>query len=109
MVALAFPVRVVVYCSGSAEDTAAEAVTATGDASIAEIIGSGQKTTTIGTDTVVDKISPQDVGFENKPVFENLSELLAVIKFPMTGKELKAQYEFVFPINEKTTFYPRKK
>ena len=42
-------------------------------------------------------------------MFENLKELLLVIKFPMTGKELKAQYEFVFPINEKTTFYPRKK
>jgi hypothetical protein len=91
---------------GSAEDTTAEAVTSTGDAAIAELIG--QKTKTIGTDTVVDKISPQDVGLENKPVFENLNELLAVIKFPMTGKELKAQYEFVFPINEKTTFYPRK-
>ena len=92
---------------GAAEDTTAEAVTSTGDAAIAELIG--QKTTTIGTDTVVDKISPQDAGLENKPVFENLNELLLVIKFPMTGKELKAQYEFVFPINEKTTFYPRKK
>ena len=91
---------------GAAEDTTAEAVISTGDASVAELIG--QKTKTIGTDTVVDKISPKDVGFENKPVFENLNELLAVIKFPMTGKELKAQYEFVFPINEKTTFYPRK-
>ena len=56
----------------------------------------------------MDKISPQDAGLENKPVFENLNELLLVIEFPMTGKELKAQYEFVFPINEKTTFYPRK-
>ena len=94
---------------GAAEDTTAEAVTLTGDAATAEIIGGGQKTKTIGTDTVVDKISPQDAGLENKPVFENLNELLLVIKFPMTGKELKAQYEFVFPINEKTTFYPRKK
>ena len=94
---------------GAAEDTTAEAVTSTGDAAIAELIG--QKTKTIGTDTVADenKISPQDAGLENKPVFENLNELLLVIKFPMTGKELKAQYEFVFPINEKTTFYPRKK
>jgi len=93
---------------GSAEDTTAEAVTSTGDAAIAELIGSQQKTKTIGTNTVVDKISPQDAGLENKPVFENLNELLLVIEFPMTGKELKAQYEFVFPINEKTTFYPRK-
>ena len=96
---------------GAAEDTTAEAVTLTGDAATAEIIGGDQKTKTIGTDTVADenKISPQDAGLENKPVFENLNELLLVIKFPMTGKELKAQYEFVFPINEKTTFYPRKK
>ena len=94
---------------GAAEDTTTEAIASTGDAAVAELIGSNQKTTTIGTDTVVDKISPQDAGLENKPVFENLNELLLVIKFPMTGKELKAQYEFVFPINEKTTFYPRKK
>ena len=86
---------------GAAEDTAVEASQ--------EEPESGQKTKTIGTDTVVDKISPQDVGFENKPVFENLTELLTIIKFPMSGKELKAQYEFAFPINEKTTFYPRKK
>jgi len=92
---------------GSAEDTTAEAVKLTGDAAVAELIG--QKTKTVGTDTVVDKISPQDAGLENKPVFENLNELKAVIKFPMTGKELKAQYEFVFPINEKTTFYPHPK
>ena len=86
---------------GAPEDTAVEASRAETE--------SGQKTKTIGTDTVVDKISPQDVGFKNKPVFENITELLSVIEFPMTGKELKAQYEFVFPINEKTTFYPRKK
>mgnify|MGYP003633645559 FL=1 len=64
------------------------------------------KTKTVGTMEVVDKLSPQDLGFENKPVFESLDEIRQVIEFPMTGKEIKRLYEFPFPINDKTVFQP---
>jgi hypothetical protein len=41
-------------------------------------------------------------------VFESISEIKEIIKFPMSGKEIKEQYEIAFPINEKTIFYPKK-
>ena len=47
----------------------------------------------VGGEVVVDKLSPKDVGFENKPVFENLREVRSIMKFPMTGIELMAKYE----------------
>ena len=47
----------------------------------------------VGGEVVVNKLSPKDVGFENKPVFENLREVRSIMKFPMTGIELMAKYE----------------
>jgi hypothetical protein len=43
---------------------------------------------------------------QNKPVFENINEIQQVLKFPMTGKEIKETFDINFPVNEKTTFRP---
>jgi hypothetical protein len=49
---------------------------------------------------------PSDFGMQNKPVFENINEIQQVLKFPMTGKEIKETFDINFPVNEKTTFRP---
>tara|TARA_R110000782_G_scaffold45784_1_gene101598 strand:+ start:333 stop:683 length:351 start_codon:yes stop_codon:yes gene_type:complete len=60
----------------------------------------------VGTDKVIDKVSPIDLGFENRPVFESIDEIRAVLTQPMTGKEIKEKYEINFAINPFTVFNP---
>ena len=64
------------------------------------------KTKMIGTAEVIDKVSPIDLGFENRPVFESIDEIRAVLTQPMTGKEIKEKYEINFAINPFTVFNP---
>ena len=64
------------------------------------------ETKMVGTDKVIDKISPIDLGFENRPVFESIDEIRAVLTQPMTGKEIKEKYEINFAINPFTVFNP---
>jgi hypothetical protein len=95
--------------AGSEEASKGVSITTrTGDATGAELIGEKENTKIVGTDVVADRISPSDLGIVNKPVFESISEIKEIIKFPMSGKEIKEQYEIAFPINEKTIFYPKK-
>ena len=60
----------------------------------------------ISSDTVVKKLTPNDFGIVNKPVFESLKEVREVLDIPMSGKEIKERYDINFPINDKTIFRP---
>ena len=50
--------------------------------------------------------TPSDFGIKNKPVFENINEVQQVLQFPMSGKDIKEQFDINFPVNEKTIFRP---
>jgi len=50
--------------------------------------------------------TPLDFGIKNKPVFENINEVQQVLQFPMSGKDIKEQFDINFPVNEKTIFRP---
>ncbi len=50
--------------------------------------------------------TPADFGIKNKPVFENINEVQQVLKFPMSGKDIKEQFDINFSVNEKTIFRP---
>ena len=82
----------------SVPDKNIEATTELGDAS--------PKIKKVGTDTVIDKISPKDTGFANKPMFESIDEIKSVLRQPMTGKEIKENYDINFPVNLYTTYSP---
>ena len=56
-------------------------------------------------------LTPQAVGFENKPVFETMSEIRSIIKFPMTGQEIKDKYALsnnIFNLDLRRTYTPYK-
>jgi len=61
-------------------------------------------------DKEIIKLTPQAVGFDNKPVFEKLSEVRSVMEFPMTGQEMIDKYEIPESlwgsINKKQTYKP---
>ena len=65
-----------------------------------------QKKETRGTGEVLEKITPKDTGFFEKPVFESIEEITAIENVPMTGKEIKEKYEINFPLNDKTIYAP---
>ena len=73
----------------------------TGDASIAEQMGSLLRKDDAGK-TI--KITPKEVGFNNKPVFESIEEVLSILPNDMTGAEIKEKYEIAFPLNNKTVY-----
>ena len=73
----------------------------TGDAAIAEQMGSMLRKNEKG-DTI--KIPPKEVGFNNKPVFESIEEVLSILPNDMTGAEIKEKYEIAFPLNNKTVY-----
>jgi len=50
--------------------------------------------------------TPSDFGIKNKPVFENINEVQQVLKFPMSGKEIKETFDINFPVNDKTQYRP---
>mgnify|MGYP003649456143 CR=1 FL=1 len=91
-------VLVPVSSLSSVPDKNIEATTELGDAS--------PKIKKVGTDTVIDKISPKDTGFANKPMFESIDEIKSVLRQPMTGKEIKENYDINFPVNLYTTYSP---
>ena len=39
------------------------------------------------------------IGFNNKPVFESIEEVLSILPNDMTGAEIKEKYEIAFPLN----------
>mgnify|MGYP003646287101 CR=1 FL=1 len=56
-------------------------------------------------------VTPQAVGFANKPVFESMKEVRSVIKFPMTGQEIKDKYALsndFFGLDLRRTYTPYK-
>ena len=62
-------------------------------------------------DAEITLLTPQAVGFENKPVFETMAEVRSVIKFPMTGQEIIDTYalsDFSKNINPRMTYTPYK-
>jgi hypothetical protein len=65
-----------------------------------------QKKETRGGGEVLEKITPKDTGFFEKPVFESIEEITAIENVPMTGKEIKEKYEINFPLNDKTVYAP---
>ena len=65
-----------------------------------------QKKETRGTGEVLEKITPKDTGFFEKPVFESIEEITAIENVPMTGKEIKEKYEINFPLNDNTVYSP---
>ena len=65
-----------------------------------------QKKETRGTGEVLEKITPKDTGFFEKPVFESIEEIRAIENVPMTGKEIKEKYEINFPLNDNTVYSP---
>ena len=71
------------------------------------------ETITVDGEAVIDKISPKDIGYDNKPVFESIAEVRSVMEFPMTVEEIIAKYEipesFFRGYNKKQTFQPIKK
>jgi hypothetical protein len=73
----------------------------TGDAAIAEQMGSMLRKDDTGK-TI--KITPKEVGFNNKPVFESIEEVLSILPNDMTGAEIKEKYEIAFPLNNKTVY-----
>jgi len=73
----------------------------TGDAAIAEQMGSMLRKDDTGK-TI--KITPKEVGFNNKPVFESIEEILSILPNDMTGAEIKEKYEIAFPLNNKTVY-----
>ena len=76
--------------------------------SILETINDSVKTKKIGTDTVIKKIIPADVGIKNQPVFESLQSIQKILPNEMTGAEIKSKYEINFDIPDKVTFRPFK-
>ena len=73
----------------------------TGDAAIAEQMSSMLRKDDTGK-TI--KITPKEVGFNNKPVFESIEEVLSILPNDMTGAEIKEKYEIAFPLNNKTVY-----
>ena len=65
-----------------------------------------EKKETRGAGEVLEKITPKDTGFFEKPVFESIEEITAIENVPMTGKEIKEKYEINFPLNDKTVYAP---
>ena len=61
-------------------------------------------------DKEIIKLTPQAVGFDNKPVFESLAEVRSVMEFPMTGQEMIDKYEIPESlwgnISKKQTYKP---
>ena len=61
------------------------------------------------TDTVTKKKTPADFGEVNKPVFETREEVLRILPYPMTGKEIKETYAIdntTVKFNDFTKFSP---
>ena len=65
-----------------------------------------QKKEKRGSGEVLEKITPKDTGFFEKPVFESIEEITAIENVPMTGKEIKEKYEINFPLNDNTVYAP---
>ena len=62
-------------------------------------------------DSEIILITPQNLGFENKPSFENMKEIRSVMKFPMTGQEIKDKYALsndIFGLDLRRTYTPYK-
>ena len=62
-------------------------------------------------DAEITLLTPQAVGFENKPVFEKMAEIRSIIKFPMTGQEIKDKYALsndFFGLDLRRTYTPYK-
>ena len=76
--------------------------------SILETKNDSVKTKKVGTDTVIKKIVPADVGIKNQPVFESLQSIQKILPNAMTGKEIKEKYDINFPLNNYTVFRPFK-
>ena len=66
------------------------------------------ETKKVGTDTIVKKITPIDIGIENQPVFESLQSIQKILPNEMTGKEIKAKYEINFYLPDRAIFRPSK-
>ena len=63
----------------------------------------------IKTDTVNKKKTPADFGETNKPVFETREEILRILPYPMSGKEIKETYAIdntTVKFNDLTKFKP---
>jgi hypothetical protein len=63
----------------------------------------------IKTETVTQKKTPADFGEVNKPVFETREEVLRLLPYPMTGKEIKQMYAIdntTVKFNDFTKFSP---
>ena len=54
------------------------------------------------------KITPKEVGYNNKPVFESIEEVQAILPNDMTGAEIKEKYEIAFPLNNKSVYKSKK-
>ena len=54
------------------------------------------------------KINHKEVGFNNKPVFESIEEVLSILPNDMTGAEIKEKYEIAFPLNNKSVYKSKK-
>jgi len=77
----------------------------TGDAAIAEQMSSMLRKDEKG-ETI--KITPKEVGYNNKPVFESIEEVQAILPNDMTGAEIKEKYEIAFPLNNKSVYKSKK-
>ena len=76
--------------------------------SILEKKNDSVKTKKVGTDTVIKKIVPADVGIKNQPVFESLQSIQKILPNEMTGKEIKEKYEINFYLPNRAIFKPFK-
>ena len=70
-----------------------------GDGKVAETVSGVNKNVFIDN-----KIKPE--GELGDTMFNSISEVLAILPEPMTGKEIKEKYAINFPINEKSIFRP---
>jgi hypothetical protein len=73
-----------------------------------EMAGDGKIAEKIASETVKEKIKPADIGIKNKPVFETLESIKAILPYKMSGQEIMDKYEIGFKINKFTKYSPSK-